>query len=350
MNVCKVAPRDGDREMHRSGPGAAQWPMPSANRDVIVQRMTLRRLWTGIVLAAAAGCSARYGARAFPRPAVIPHSQWETQPPLGYAADATRRNKAVGDSLTFRDLAVTVLGTSVDSSGRAPADVARLRLTLGNATELRTAREGSAFNWNGFHVAVVAVYGPGELGAGLVALEVATVASLPPHVAASDSAGGASMRLRIPHRITHVTLHHTGDARTLEPHEDPAVRLRNLQAWGARDRNWWDLPYHFLMGLDGRVYEGRDYHFMGETNTTYNPEGHFLISIIGNYERQEPTPAQIESIARLMAWAIAEFDLPLDKIGGHYNYATTGCPGKHLRKYLEDGTLKRMVAEHVGTR
>ena len=48
-----------------------------------------------------------------------------------------------------------------------------------------------------------------------------------------------------------------------------------------------------------------------------------------------------------MAWALKEFDLPLDRIGGHYNYATTGCPGQHLKKLLEDGTLKRMVAERL---
>jgi len=308
------------------------------------------RLFLAAAAIVAAGCSIRTAARPPARPPVIPHAQWQTQPPLGHPADAVRRNKAAGDSLTFRDLRVAVLGTRVDSTGTAPADVVQLRLTLADSTELRAAREGSAFNWNGFHVAIVAIYGQGELGAGLVALEVATVASLPPHVAASDSAGGASMRLRVPHRITHVTLHHTGDSRTLEPHEDPAVRLRNLQAWGARERNWWDLPYHFLMGLEGQIYEGRDFHFMGETNTAYNPEGHFLISIIGNYERQEATPAQIESIARMMAWAIAEFDLPLDRIGGHYDYANTGCPGKHLRKYLEDGTLKRMVAARLAAR
>jgi hypothetical protein len=208
-------------------------------------------------------------------------------------------------------------------------------------------REGEAFNWRGFHVAVVAIYGPNELGAGLVALEVATVASLPPRVAASDSAGGADMRLRIPHRITHVTLHHTGSPEPLRPDDDPAAKLRGLQAWGARDRNWWDVPYHYLLDLDGHVYEGRDWHFMGETNTSYDPGGHFLISMLGNYDRQEPTPAQLDAIADLMAWALRKFRLPLDRIGGHYHYAETGCPGQHLRKYLDDGTLRRMVAERL---
>jgi len=282
-----------------------------------------------------------------PQPRIVPGEEWRSAPALGYAADATRRNKRSGDSLAFRDFTVTVLGTSVDSGGAAPVDVVRLRLMRGDAKEERSVREGAAFNWRGFHVAVVAVYGPGELGAGLVALEVATVESLPPHVAASTTAGGANMRLRIRHGITHVTLHHTGSPEPLRSEEDPVAKLRGLQSWGAAERNWWDVPYHYLLDLDGRIYEGRDWHYMGETNTAYDPGGHFLISMIGNYERQEASPAQLAAIADLMAWALKEFDLPLDRIGGHYNYASTGCPGQHLRKYLEDGTLRRMVAARL---
>jgi hypothetical protein len=309
--------------------------------------MTPSRTLPLLAVALTLGCLARPRARSVPRPPVIPHTQWEAKPALGYAADAARRNKRAGDSLSFRDLTIIVLSTSVDSSGVKPTDVARLRLALGGAREERLAREGAAFNWMGFHVAVVAVYGPGELGAGLVALEVATIVSLPPHIAASDSAGGASMRLRIPHRITHVTLHHEGSPNILKPEDDPAAKLRALQSWGASDRNWWDVPYHYLLDLDGRIFEGRDFHYMGETNTAYDPAGHFLISMLGNYERQEASPRQLAAIADLMAWAIREYDLPLDRIGGHYNYATTGCPGQHLKKYLEDGTFRRMVAERL---
>ena len=305
------------------------------------------RILVAIAVVTALACVRRPVTNPIPQPRIIPHTQWETQPRLGYAADATRRNKAAGDSLSFKDFTVTVLSTSVDSSGAKPIDLARLRLRLGDTNEERLAREGTAFNWGGFHIAIVAIYGPGELGAGLVALEVATVASLPPRVASSEVAGGADMRLRIPHRITHVTLHHTGDSRPLLPADDPIARLRGLQSWGASDRNWWDVPYHYLLDLDGRIFEGRDYHYMGETNTAYDPGGHFLISVIGNYGRQEATRAQIEAIADLMAWAVKEFDVPLDRIGGHYNYATTDCPGQHLRKYLEDGTLKRMVTERL---
>ena len=284
-------------------------------------------------------------------PSVVPHSVWQATPPLGVPADAARRNKKAGDSLSFRELTVTVLQTTVDSSGATPVDVARVKLaTTGAGTrapEERMVREGEAFNWRGFHVAVVAVYGPGELGAGLVALEVATIASLPASIANATVAGGADMRLRIPHTITNVTLHHTGDSKPLTRADDPAQRLRNLQSWGARDRNWWDVPYHFLLDLDGRVFEGRDWHMQGETNTTYDPGGHFLISMIGNYDVQEPSTEQLNAIADLMAWALKTNNLPIDRIGGHYHYAETGCPGKYLRRYLEDGTLRRMVQQRL---
>lgn len=311
-------------------------------------RSRTHQLIAAALFATGLGCAGKHVSNLAPRPRIIPHAEWETSRPLGYDADATRRNKRAGDSVAFRGFTVTVVETSVDSTTPKPTDIARLRLALGAENETRSVREGAAFNWNGFHVAVVAIYGPGELGAGLVALEIATIASLPPQVAQSEVAGGADMRLRIPHRITHVTLHHTGDATPLGPDEDPVRRLRGLQSWGASDRNWWDVPYHFLLGVDGRIFEGRDYHFMGETNTAYDPGGHFLISAIGNYDRQEPTPATIAAIADLMAWAFKEFDLPLDRMGGHYNYASTGCPGQHLKQLLEDGTLKRMVAERLG--
>ncbi|MGQ0815716.1 MAG: N-acetylmuramoyl-L-alanine amidase [Gemmatimonadota bacterium] len=288
-------------------------------------------------------CATRHQTAPVPRPAIILHEQWQAQPPLGYAADATRRNIGAGGSLGFCAFKIDVLSTATDSTGGEPVDFVRLRLSLGATTEEKVVRESAAFNWRGFHVAVVAIYGPKELGAGLVALEVATVASLPAHIANAITAGGADMRLRVPHRISRVTLHHTGDTRPLLPGDDPVQRLRGLQRWGASDRNWWDLPYHFLLDLEGTIYEGRAYHYMGETNTSYDPGGHFLISIIGNYGRQEPTPAQLDAIADLMAWALQEFDLPLERIGGHYNYADTSCPGEHLRKYLEDGTFRRMV-------
>ena len=331
--------------------------------------MRFLRYLPALGVAVGIGCATMRTPLTVPQPAIISHAQWESQPPLGYAADAVRRNEPPGGTLTFHDLSITVLGTptdsiaaatssvgalstaegsSADSSSVAPVDQVRLQLRSGDAQEERLAREGEAFNWNGYHIAIVAVYAKGELGNGLVALEVGTLASVPPNVASSLLAGGADMRLRVPQKITSITLHHEGSAKPLLPGDDPVQLLRNLQSWSASDRNWWDVPYHYLIDLDGHIYEGRDWHYMGETNTTYDPSGHFLISIIGNYNLQEPTQKQLDAIADLMAWAVKEFDVPVDSIKGHYQYADTGCPGKNLRKYLEDGAFRRMVEARLG--
>jgi hypothetical protein len=283
--------------------------------------------------------------RELPLPSrVVAGTQWRSQPALGHEADAVRRNLRPGDSLTFRDLTMTVSDVEVPASG---SRTAQLRLRAHGVAGSRSAGQGTAFAWNGYRIAVVAIPAPDELGAGFVAIEIATLASLPPHIASSTEAGGADMRLRVPHRITRITLHHTGSAEPLRPGDDPVQRLRGLQSWGASDRNWWDLPYHFLIDLDGNVYQGRDWRFMGETNTGYDPAGHFLISVIGNYELQQPNAAQLDAIADMMAWAIRNFDVPLDRIGGHYDYATTSCPGQHLRPLLEDGTFRRMVERRI---
>jgi|ERR1700674_5853691 hypothetical protein len=115
-----------------------------------------------------------------PTPHIVLDSEWQTRPPLGYVADTTGSgNIAPGASLEFKQLKISILATTVDSTGGTPHAVARMRLEEGGATEEITAPEGVSHNWHGYHVAIVAVHGRGELGGGLVALEVATVASLP---------------------------------------------------------------------------------------------------------------------------------------------------------------------------
>lgn len=275
------------------------------------------------------------------KPRIVPHAAWEADPPVGHAADAARRNLAPGDSLRFRELTITLREMRAAEADTAGAvDHAVLVLRSGADREERVVPEGAALNWRGYHLAVLAVHTrEGELGAGLTELEVATVSSLPPEIAAARTAGDASYRLRVPHEIRMITLHHSGSAQPLRPEDDPVRKLRGLQAWGRADKSWWDVPYHYLIDLEGNIYQGRDHRYMGETNTQYDPRGHLLISVLGNYDLQRPTPAQLEAIAQLMAWAVAEFEVPLERIHGHGDLAETSCPGEHLRAYLRDGTL-----------
>lgn len=278
------------------------------------------------------------------------HSVWSDVSPKGVDAHGTRQNLAPGGSMKLDELTITLVaadaGTEATAEAAATADKATMTLAVGDATETRTVEEGEAFNWGAYHVAVPAIYlKKGELGFGSTVIEAATIASLPERVASSTKANGAADRLRVKHVINKLTLHHS--ATRHEAGEDLATKLKNMQAWGESDRNWFDVPYHFFIDLDGSIYQARDYQYAGDTNTRYDPSGHFLINCYGDYEKAEPNEKQIDAIARLMAWGAMENHIEPIEIYGHRDLAQTSCPGKNLYKYIEDGSLKKLVEAKV---
>src|SRR5258705_1278348 len=70
--------------------------------------------------------------------------------------------------------------------------------------------------------------------------------------------------------ITHITLHHQGEP--FPPGKDPVQYLRKLQTWSRTTKHWLDIPYHYIIDLDGRIYEGRKLEYAGDTNTEYDPK------------------------------------------------------------------------------
>lgn len=144
------------------------------------------------------------------------------------------------------------------------------------------------------------------------------------------------------HTPVRITIHHEG---TKDSARDAAKFIKNVQTWGmGKDRNWADIPYHFLIARDGTVYEGRNVFTVGETATEYDPTGHLLITCLGNMEIQEVTDAQLGSLVRLIAWCCKKYKLPQETIASHRDHSTqTTCPGQHLYKYLENGYIKTEV-------
>ena len=120
--------------------------------------------------------------------------------------------------------------------------------------------------------------------------------------------------------------------------------MRNIQKWSRAEKKWPDIPYHFLIDLQGKIWEGRPLQFKGDTHTEYDPTGHALISVIGNYEEQEISSGQLNAIANLMAALSKTYGIKMEKIKSHKNYVpSTLCPGKNLSIYLQDGSLMKNV-------
>jgi len=143
------------------------------------------------------------------------------------------------------------------------------------------------------------------------------------------------------HKIKFITIHHT--ATKQRPDLPIETKLRNLQAFSQRDDKlasgkakpaWFDVPYHYYIAVDGKIAEGREIKFAGDTNTEYDPTSHALIVLEGSFGTDEPLPPQVDSLKAMVKWLAAKYKVSKENIKGHKDYAETACPGSNLEKLL----------------
>jgi hypothetical protein len=166
-------------------------------------------------------------------------------------------------------------------------------------------------------------------------------------ISKTEWGGGESsgtMRDQFPYVLT---FHHVASPSIITATDDAATSLQNLQKYGWNQKNWPDLPYHFLLGYHGEIYEGRDPLKVGDTNTRYDPSGKLLISMMGNYELQTPNEKQLTAVCDLMAWASDYYNIPPETIRGHMEFTKTGCPGRYLYPYVASGYFEGEVRQRL---
>lgn len=135
------------------------------------------------------------------------------------------------------------------------------------------------------------------------------------------------------HAPVRLTLHHTAVSQTTLA-QGPA-RVRQHQRYH-QSLGWADLAYHFLVDRSGLAYQGRDTAFRGDTGTEYDPTGHVLVCMEGDFDIQEPTAAQVETTVALFGWASQRFDIDAATLDGHAAYAVTSCPGSSVSAMIPD--------------
>jgi hypothetical protein len=152
------------------------------------------------------------------------------------------------------------------------------------------------------------------------------------------------------HTLQHITIHHTATPQKEESSIEK--KMQNLQNFSQREGRlasgkikpaWADVPYHYYIAVDGQIAEGRDIRYAGDTNTDYDPSGHALIVLEGNFEKEQPSLRQLASLLELLTWLSVNYAIPVSEIKAHNDYASTACPGINLKKLLP--TLKQKVAD-----
>jgi len=145
-----------------------------------------------------------------------------------------------------------------------------------------------------------------------------------------------------------IVIHHTSVRQ--QPNVSLERKMQGLQSFsrapGKVGNNskpaWGDVPYHFYVDARGRIAEGRDLNFAGDSNTKYDLKDRIQVVLEGDFEREEPSVQQLAALQELLTMLSGKYKIPPQKITGHNDHAATDCPGKNLKRHFQN--LRKAVA------
>jgi N-acetylmuramoyl-L-alanine amidase len=122
-----------------------------------------------------------------------------------------------------------------------------------------------------------------------------------------------------------------------------------------RAKGWDELGYHFVIGngtdtADGLVEVGSRWpkqkwgaHAKTPDNR-YNEYG-IGICLVGNFDITHPTPAQMRSLDKLVAYLMHTYNISPEDVIGHRDTKKTDCPGHNMDVQLVRNGAERLLAE-----
>lgn len=128
-----------------------------------------------------------------------------------------------------------------------------------------------------------------------------------------------------------------------------ASTIRGIQNYHMDDpkTSWADIGYHFLIGPDGVIYQGRPENVVGaHCSPNTNSVG---ICIIGNYDAgaDQLNPKIEESLLNLLTWLAGTYKIdPEVNLFGHCDFAPKSCPGSVV--YAKLPVYRSQILKNLG--
>ena len=134
----------------------------------------------------------------------------------------------------------------------------------------------------------------------------------------------------------------------VKPWDDEHAAMRLLEDIGT-DRFGSGVSYNVCVMPSGRAYAGQPL----DNKSTHSEYGDWnytraSIALVGNYEKDRPTTAMLETVARIQATWLADGTIPTVTLRGHYEVAPKSCPGKYA--IAEMDTIATRARTLVGYR
>ncbi|HTL28602.1 MAG TPA: peptidoglycan recognition family protein, partial [Tepidisphaeraceae bacterium] len=107
-----------------------------------------------------------------------------------------------------------------------------------------------------------------------------------------------------------------------------------------RAKGWDGVGYHFVIGNgtnsgNGQVEVTARWPIQKWGAHAKTPDNRFNdygigICLVGNFDIERPTPAQTQSLAKLVAFLMQRYNIPPERVLGHGQTKPTDCPGRNL--------------------
>ncbi|XP_068623432.1 peptidoglycan-recognition protein LB-like [Battus philenor] len=129
--------------------------------------------------------------------------------------------------------------------------------------------------------------------------------------------------------VPYVVIHHTYLPAACNTTEQCFSAMKSMQNYH-NSLGWGDIGYHFCVGSNGGVFEGRGWDTLGIHAGRAN---NFSIGIclIGDWREATPPKAMLKSTKKLISVGVKNGSLsPTYKLVGHSQIMATECPGTAL--------------------
>lgn len=145
---------------------------------------------------------------------------------------------------------------------------------------------------------------------------------------------GVRKNHRVMSTVNRITIHHTGEHGDIAKLPDLEV-VKRIENYHRNERKWAAIGYHYLVGRDGTVYEGRPSRYQG-AHTRSNNRNNLGISVIGDFSKHPVNSKQLATLRALLDDKRREYNVRAHSVFGHRDLSPSVCPGRYLYAWLQD--------------